>query len=128
MRQSYKTKALTTTSYRKLRTLLGKPIRETAQDTLVNAIKAGITNINSQQALINIGVICCEKFEPKMETVFPRTVWEFSPIKRSASLHKRELRACKARSCGQEQHSAIRQRRYYIPPLRLDVVALLPAL
>ena len=54
------------TSYRKLRNLLGKPIRETAEDTLINAIKAAVENINSQQALVNIGIICREQFEPKM--------------------------------------------------------------
>ena len=54
------------TSYRKLRNLLGKPIRETAQETLFKTIQTAIENINSQQALLNIGIICREQFEPKL--------------------------------------------------------------
>ena len=65
--KAYATAKSYKTSYRKLRNLLGKPIRETAEDTVVNAVKAAIENINSQQALINIGIICREQFEPKME-------------------------------------------------------------
>ncbi len=64
--KAYATAKSYKTSYRKLRNLLGKPIRETAEDTLVNAVKAAIENINSQQALVNIGIICREQFEPKM--------------------------------------------------------------
>ena len=65
--KAYATAKSYKTSYRKLRNLLGKPIRETAEDTVVNAVKAAIENINSQQALVNIGIICREQFEPKME-------------------------------------------------------------
>lgn len=54
------------TSYRKLRHLLGKPLRETAQDTLIGAVSASIENINSVQALLNIAIICREQLEPKM--------------------------------------------------------------
>ena len=64
--KAYATAKSYKTSYRKLRNLLGKPIRETAQETLVNAVKVAIENINSQQALVNIGIICREQFEPKV--------------------------------------------------------------
>ena len=65
--KAYATAKSYKTSYRKLRNLLGKPIRETAQETLVNAVKVAIENINSQQALVNIGIICREQlFEPKL--------------------------------------------------------------
>ena len=45
------------TTFRKLRNLLGKPIHETSQETLINVISAGVENINTQQALLNIAVI-----------------------------------------------------------------------
>ena len=64
--KAYATAKSYKTSYRKLRNLLDEPIRETAEETLVNAVKAAIENINSQQALVNIGIICREQFEPKM--------------------------------------------------------------
>ena len=64
--KAYATAKSYKTSYRKLRNLLGKPIRETAQETLFKTIQTAIENINSQQALLNIGIICREQFEPKL--------------------------------------------------------------
>ena len=64
--KAYATAKSYKTSYRKLRNLLGKPIRETAEETLFKTIQTAIENINSQQALLNIGIICREQFEPKM--------------------------------------------------------------
>ena len=48
------------TTYRKLRNLLQKPIRETAEDTLIKIITAAVENINSQQAMLNIAIIVRE--------------------------------------------------------------------
>lgn len=64
--KAYATAKSYKTSYRKLRNLLGKPIRETAEETLFKTIQTAIENINSQQALLNIGIICREQFEPKL--------------------------------------------------------------
>ena len=48
------------TTYRKIRNLLGKPIRETAEDTLIKIITAAVENINSQQAMLNIAILVRE--------------------------------------------------------------------
>ena len=56
--KAYATAKSYKTSYRKLRNLLGKPIRETAEETLFKTVQTAIENINSQQALLNIGIIC----------------------------------------------------------------------
>ena len=53
--------------YRKLRTLLNKPIRDTAEDTACKVIQTAEENINSQQALINICILV-RKMHPEMPT------------------------------------------------------------
>ena len=45
------------TTYRKLRKLLNKPIRDAAQDTVINVVSSAVENINSQQALLNIAIV-----------------------------------------------------------------------
>ena len=52
-------------SYRKVRNLFDKPIRDCAEDTAVKAILASEENINSQQALINVCVLT-RLLEPAM--------------------------------------------------------------
>ena len=54
-------------NYRKLRNLLGKNIRDTAEDTTVNAINAAVgEQINSAQALLNIAILCRRNMEPAL--------------------------------------------------------------
>ena len=64
------------TSYRKLRNIIGKNIKECAQDTLIKAVMAAVENVNSQQALLNIAIICREKIflMPFDELVDQRTM------------------------------------------------------
>ena len=52
-------------SYRKVRNLLDKPIRDTAEDTACKAILISEDNINSRQALINVCVLT-RLIEPAM--------------------------------------------------------------
>ena len=52
-------------SYRKVRNLFDKPIRDCAEDTAVKAILASEENINTQQALINVCVLT-RLIEPAM--------------------------------------------------------------
>ena len=52
-------------SYRKVRNLLDKPIRDAAQDTACKAILISEENINTQQALINVCVLT-RLIEPAM--------------------------------------------------------------
>ena len=52
-------------SYRKLRKLLGKAIRDTAEDTACKAIQISEENVNSQQALINVCILC-RQLEPPL--------------------------------------------------------------
>lgn len=48
-------------NFKKLRNILQKPINDTAQDTVINAVRAAIDNCNSQAALINIAILVRSK-------------------------------------------------------------------
>ena len=63
-------------SYRKIRALLDKPIRDTAEDTACKVIQAAEDNINTQQALINVCILV-RQMHPEMpveEYIRQRTV------------------------------------------------------
>ena len=63
-------------SYRKIRALLDKPIRDTAEDTACKVIQAAEENINTQQALINVCILV-RQMPPEMpvqEYIRQRTV------------------------------------------------------
>lgn len=49
------------TTFRKLRNILGKNIRDTAQETVIKAVIAAIENVNSQAALLNVAIILREQ-------------------------------------------------------------------
>ena len=52
-------------SYKKVRDLLGKCIRDTAEETVIKVIQVDNENINTQQALINICILT-RKLAPEM--------------------------------------------------------------
>ena len=52
-------------SYKKVRDLLGKAIRDTAEETVIKVIQVDNENINTQQALINICILT-RKLAPEM--------------------------------------------------------------
>ena len=68
--ESIKDKSLSTAksykaSYKKVRDLLGKAIRDTAEETVIKVIQVDNENINTQQALINICILT-RKLAPEM--------------------------------------------------------------